>query len=305
MSEMLAAHPGRDIALTDICLPASHDAAMYLTQHCTAFANTGNTQTQYLPMQQQLEAGLRLFDLRPWRAEGTFYCHHSTHCDGLGCKGDRLDHILTATREFVDTHRELVILCLTHYCHTSASDTALLSLLTRTLGDRIYRETETSPLPLIQIPLRQLLPTGGHQGRVLLILESAPNTPEYRASGLYSTEIWHTTGGWSDDNVYAQLREHQLQRLAAYPGNGTALYELAWQITQHNEQALRSALAPHARVSIKNGAYHANLQLPALLDSLISSGTIHRGKIPNILWSDFADTAVVRQCIKLTRVNLE
>ena len=83
MTELLRSHPAQDIALTDICLPASHDAGMYLTQYCTAFGNSGNTQTQYLPMQQQLEAGLRLFDVRPAYYRDDFYTWHETKCWSL------------------------------------------------------------------------------------------------------------------------------------------------------------------------------------------------------------------------------
>jgi hypothetical protein len=167
MSDVLREHPSSNIALVNLCLPGSHDAGMYMTQHCTAFANVGNTQTQYLPMKQQLEAGLRIFDLRPWVYDGEFYTHHSMHCDGLGCKGDKLIHILQSTKEFLDTHHEVVLLELTHFCHTSASDTVFLSLLTNIIGDHIYRETKQSNTRLIQTPLTQIL-KDAHSGKVIL-----------------------------------------------------------------------------------------------------------------------------------------
>ena len=283
MTELLRSHPAQDIALTDICLPASHDAGMYLTQYCTAFGNSGNTQTQYLPMKQQLEAGLRL----------------------LGCHGDKLKNMLNATKIFLDTHSELVILELSHFCHTSATDSAFLSLLANTFGDYIYRESIPSDIPIIKRPLRQILPAGSKTGKVLLLLEDAPNTREYRAKGFFNTNEKHDVGGWTNDNMYLQLREHQLRNFSRYSGNGSTLYTLAWQITQHDEQALRSALAPHARVALYKGSYKANLQLPGFLDSLISTHDIHKGKIPNIVWSDFADTAVVHQCMKLTRISVD
>ena len=138
MSDLLKTYPSQSITLANICLPASHDACMYLTQHCTAFANSGNTQTQYLPMKQQLEAGLRMFDVRPWYFENDFYAHHSTHCDGLGCKGDQLKNVLSQTREFLESHAELVIINLSHFCHTSAGDTVLLNFLVSNLGDQYF-----------------------------------------------------------------------------------------------------------------------------------------------------------------------
>jgi hypothetical protein len=305
MSQLLQANPSKHLSLADICLPGSHDAAMYMNQHCTAFANTGNTQTQYLPMKQQLESGLRIFDIRPWYEDGRFYTHHSTHCDGLGCKGDMLINILHATREFLDTHHELVILQISHPCHTSASDSVLLSLLAATLGDRIYRETKPANVPFIQVPLQDLLPADGKTGKVLITIEGAENNAATRAKGIFNDNILPTAGGWTNDNKLPLLEEHQRKNLSAYQGNGSALYTLAWQITQHNEEALRSALAPHARASIRHGAYRANQAFPAFLDSLIKTGNIRKGKIPNIIWSDFVDTAVTKQCMKLTKLNVE
>jgi len=304
MNALVQRHP--DAALVDICLPGSHDAGMYVTQHCSIFATQGNTSTQYLPMKQQLEAGLRIFDIRPVLYHGEFYTEHVTHCDGLGCMGDRLLTMITAARDFVDAHHELVIILLTHDCHTTGTDSALLTLLTRTLGDRIYKET-TAPSGklLIQTPIRQLVPADSRSGKVLLLLEGAPKTAEARAQGFFITDELHGAGGWSNDNMYPLLREHQVKRFADYPGNGSTMYELAWQITQHNEQALRSSLAPHGRVAIRNGAYHVNQHLTPMLDSLIAAGAIHRGKIPNILWSDCADTMVTHQCMRLSRIGVE
>ena len=305
MSNLLAAHPNQKIALVNICLPASHDAGLYVQQHCTAFADKGNTQTQYLPMKQQLEAGLRLFDIRPSYWHHEFYTQHATKCDGLGCKGDDLKNMLQATADFLAIHPELVVLTLSHYCHTSASDTLLLSLLTSTLGDYIYKQPKPATTPLIQQPLNEIIPTGSKTGKVILLLEEADNTDANKARGFFSHAVWPCTGGWTNDNHYPLLLQHQLNNFNHYDGNGTTLYELAWQITQHDEQAVRSALSAYARVSIVHGAVYANGQLPVVLDSLIKCGTIYKGKIPNILWSDFADTMVAHQCMKLNRVSLE
>jgi hypothetical protein len=305
MGDMLRSHPAADIALVNICLPGAHDAGMYLTQHCTAFANTGNTRTQYLPMKQQLEAGIRIYDLRPWLYDGEFYAHHSTHCDGLGCKGDKVSNMLLAVREFLDIHHELVLLVISHYCHTSPSDSAFLSLLNTTLGDHIYKQPTNTNMPLIQTPLRQLLGGDNHTGKVILLMDGAEKNAAAKAHGYFNSDELHTAGGWSDDNMLPLLTAHQVQRFTAYKGNGNTMYEWAWQITQHDGQAVRSALAPHARVAIYKGAHKANLVLPSILDSLIHTGTIHKGKIPNILWSDMVDTAVVRQCMKLTRVSID
>ena len=304
MSEIQRAHPDRPIALTDICLPSSHDAAMYLTQHCTAFANSGNTQTQYLDMQHQLESGLRLFDIRPMYYHGDYYTIHSTHCDGLGCKGDLMRNILRDTRTFLDAHAEIVMYQITHSCHTGAADTALLTLLTDALGDRIYRETAAQK-ELIHTSLREIVPADSRTGKVILLIEGMPNTAANRAKGFFNDGVLTSAGGWTNDNHYEELKPHQLNNLIAYPGNGMALFQLAWQVTQHDPQALRSAFDPHSPTAIYRGARAANADLPRFIDSLITSGVIHKGKIPNIIWDDLADTMVTQQSIRLTTLNLK
>ncbi len=291
--------------LADICIPGSHDAAMYITQYCTAFANHGNTQTQYLTMKNQLEAGLRIYDVRPVFFKGDFYTEHCTRCDGLGCKGDLLRNMLRDTRAFVDQHRELVILQLSHYCHSSPTDTALLHLLQAELGDRIYRNTTdaTGLKHFINIPLEKIIGDDGH-GKVLIILEGGPHTPEAEMQGWFDQSLIPMAGGWTNDNHYPELHEHQLRNFAGYMKNGDALFQFCWQITQHNAQAVRGAFDPNSPTTIRKGAAHANAQLPAFIDSLVNAGTIRPGRVPNIIWDDLGDTLVTRQCIKLSTIGL-
>jgi hypothetical protein len=304
MNELITAHP--DVTLSDICLPGSHDAAMYITQHCTAFTGPANTQTQYLTMKNQLEAGLRIYDVRPVLYKGEYYTEHSTKCDGLGCKGDMMKNLLHDVRAFVEAHHELVILNLSHFCHSSPTDSGLLALITETLGDRMYKEPDiySKKRPFINRSLRTILGEGT-KGKVMLVMEGVEPSPQNRAKGWFDGLTLPMTGGWSNDNHYPELRDHQLQRFASYTGNGNELYQLAWQITQHDAQAVRSAFDPHSPTSIRKGAAHANEQLPVFIDSLIAAGAIHPGKIPNLIWDDLGDTMVTRQCIKLSRLNLK
>ena len=114
MNNLLKENPTKVIAISDIAIPSSHDAAIYLLQDCT-LANECNTQTQYLNMKEQLEAGLRMFDIRPILFKGKYYTQHATDCDGFGCKGDIMDNVLSQTRNFLDTHAELVFLQMSHF----------------------------------------------------------------------------------------------------------------------------------------------------------------------------------------------
>ncbi len=305
MTRMLEAYPDSDITLTQICLPASHDAGMYLTQHCTAFANTGNTQTQYLRMANQLESGIRMFDIRPEFYKGKFYTIHSTKCDGPGCRGDDLQTILEQTNDFLNTHSELVIFNMSHYCHTSPEDPALLALIKNTIADKIYTGLVNIPASFIHRSLHEILSPGVKKGKIIFLFEGINNTNENRLRGFYDISIMPSAGGWTNDNKLPLLKQHQLENFSRYEGNGKRLYQIAWQITQHDAQAVRSAFSPNSPVAIRKKAAIANRELPIMLDSLVHKGTIRKGNIPNIIWFDMADTAMANQCIKMTKLNLE
>ncbi len=56
-----------DRKLSEIALPGSHDAGMYKTRDCSPVPGAGdcNTKTQALSIAEQLDSGIRYFDLRP------------------------------------------------------------------------------------------------------------------------------------------------------------------------------------------------------------------------------------------------
>lgn len=305
MSDLLKANPTATIALKDIAIPGSHDAAMYILQDCN-LGNACNTQTQYLNMKDQLEAGFRMFDIRPILYKGKYYTQHATACDGFGCKGDIMDNILTQTNTFLDTHAELVILYLSHFCNIEADDANFLAFLNNKLGDKIYKETTVNAIPFIKRPLTDFIPTNRKTGKVVLVFESGiANTPANRAAGLFSGNTLPMVGGWTDDDNFPELKQNQLTNFSNYVNDSTHLYQVAWQITQNADQAVACVLTPTAATSIETAAQNANTQLPIIADSLITANAIRKGKIPNIIYVDFADKFVANLCIKLSKLNVE
>ena len=76
MGTLINAYTEKNIALNDITITRSHDAGTYVLDSCTFGANSCNTQTQHLNMTDQLEIGLRVFDIRPvltWAIERKSY----------------------------------------------------------------------------------------------------------------------------------------------------------------------------------------------------------------------------------------
>lgn len=304
MSNLMKEHPDKTIALKDIAVPGSHDAAMYVLVDCVG-GNACNTQTQYLNMQTQLEQGLRIFDIRPILYNGSYYTQHATDCNGFGCKGDRMENILNQTRDFLDNHAELLIFQLSHFCGLEPDDATFLAFVRNKLGDRIYKETTASSVPFIQRPLTDFIPTSQKTGKVILIFEGIADSPANRAAGLFTSNILPAAGGWTDDDNFTEMKRNQLDNFSAYVNDSSKLFQFSWQITQNANQAVDCFFYPDSVASIRSAALNANEQLPLIIDSLIANNAIRKGKIPNIIFVDFADAFVTKVCIKLSKLNME
>lgn len=306
MHQILLKYSDKDISLVDLAVPGSHDAGMYVTNLCSFGANDCNTQTQYLPMKQQLEAGLRIFDLRPVYANGKYFTQHVTNCDGLGCKGDLLNNIFSQTNEFLNQHAEFIIFHFSHFCNTSALDTSFIELLNHTFQDKIYKETLSSNIPFIQQSLKNIIPTDKNTGKVMFVFDDGlANTSENRANGFFAGNIIPIQGGWSNSSTLADLKEKQLAYYSNFINDKNSLFQISWQVTQNETQAITCAINPQTPLSIQDMAKNANKELTAILDTLIMQNDIRKGRIPNIIYFDFADQNSTLECLKINAINLE
>ncbi|KAI9892544.1 MAG: hypothetical protein M1814_001233 [Vezdaea aestivalis] len=61
-----------------------HDSGMDRMSHHTMLAGEDNVLTQIRSMYDQLQLGVRWFDVRPMLHHGTFYCGHATHTGSVG-----------------------------------------------------------------------------------------------------------------------------------------------------------------------------------------------------------------------------
>lgn len=305
MHQTLMQYPTKDIALIDLAVPGSHDAGMYVLNLCTFGANSCNTQTQHLPMKQQLEAGLRIFDIRPCIANNKYFTQHATGCDGLGCKGDLLSSIFEQTNNFLNQHNELVMLRFSHFCGTSFNDTGFINLLTRTFGDKIYKETTPISGLFIQQPLKNIIPPTNTQGKVMFIFdEGISNTATNRANGYFAGSITPSQGGWTNNNNFPELKRRQLANYNNFTNDGNSIFQFSWQVTQDEPMAISCAIIPGA-ASIQTNADIANKALATTFDTLIMNNDIRKGRIPNVIWIDYADKFVTEQCIRINKINLQ
>lgn len=303
MQDLIRLYPSKTITLQDILLPGVHDAGMYELNSCTFGANSCNTQTQKLRFSDQLVQGMRIFDVRPSFAYGKFYTEHSTGCGGLGCKGGYLADIYTDISRFLDNHAELVILELSHFCGTSAGDTALLNLADRLLGDKIYKESGNSSVPIFKKPLKEIIGNSG-KGKVLMIYEGVSDNLPNKAQGLYASDELPGEGAWTNSHDLKDMLDGQLREYRDFSNDGEHLFSFSWQVTLDELQSVNCAINPNA-ASIRTETDSAHAVLPAVFDSLIRVQQIRKGRIPNILYMDFSDINMARQCIRISQLNLE
>ena len=99
--------------------------------------------------------------------------------------------------------------------------------------------------------------------------------------------------------IQAQLNEY-----SNFSNDGEHLFQFSWQITQNELQAINCAINLNAP-SIHKTADSANVRIAPVLDSLISVNEIRKGRIPNVIYLDFSESFVTKQCIKISKLNIE
>lgn len=304
MSGLIENYPEKDILFSEICLPGSHDAGMYILRKCSFGANPCNTQTQHLDMYDQLSAGYRIFDLRPALVGGEIYAQHATECGGLGCQGDFMENIFEMTNEFLENYNEVVIFQLGHFCGISGNDTIFLKMLEETLGDKIYRETEYLE-NMYDWSLQKVLGEKPQSGKVILIFENGmSNTVTNRSNGYFSSSIKNFVGGWSNKNIYSELKEDQLRRYTNYQPISPMLFQFSYQMTQDEKMAIACALGDQSG-SIKSFSVQTNSDFPLVIDSLIQSGEINSNKLPNVFWTDYGEEWMIDIAQKISILGIE
>lgn len=106
----------RGLTLDKITMLGAHDAGMSQFQFATTGGTKANTITQVCDIGQQLNLGVRYFDIRPVYRNGEFYCGHFSNkvCKYLigwqGACGQSLAEIVNQINEFCRDKKELIIL---------------------------------------------------------------------------------------------------------------------------------------------------------------------------------------------------
>ncbi len=294
---------GNAVTLRNLSIPAAHDAGMYTLSSCSLGANACSTQTQDQDMTAMLNAGVRIFDIRPTFKNGGYYTEHVTECNGLGCQGDLFDNTLEQTRTFLDSHSELVIYIVTHFCDTNSSDNDLINLIENKLGERLYKTVSNGDF--IDMPIEDMVDAQGGKGKVLLVYEDAANETSLMEKGIFPSSFIPLEGSYSNSFDFEYMKADQIQKFNNFNPSGNKVFEMSWTMTLDTELSVACFFPVPEPQSIQDFALVANAQLGTSVDGFIADGTFTKNKIPNIIWVDFADKFVTDACKKITALNFE
>lgn len=191
--------------LSQLCLPASHDAGMSKLNGKTAFATDENTLCHHTDLLGQLQAGFRYFDVRPAISNGQFMTGHysSVSPDSIGIdlpplpsglpdfmskpiddvnggsfqggNGQSITSIIQQVNDFLANNWELVIINLSHTMDTDhdyvrLSQDQLESLFSKLLDLKHRFIAPQDVTDLTTLPLADFIKDGP---AVLIILDNA------------------------------------------------------------------------------------------------------------------------------------
>jgi hypothetical protein len=318
-----------NLTLKDIVIPGSHDAGMSALNGIGGTQggsiNPCNTLTQKQNIGRQLNAGIRMFDLRVGSFKNCIYTKHSSSdcmADAVGGGyGERFKDILDSIKTFLDHHKkEFIILTFSHFCPKEASANNVADSIFRALGkDRIYDNQSKS---IDHIKLNELA------GKVIVAFEQYANPDKLIDSNSMAEKgktFLNIRRAYAATNqIDKLLKAEELFFISMKNGvNGNDLIRLDWQLTQSSDEAAlvcndfqNEKVSPvingmmlltnviKKNQSITDLATFGNKYLPAKVNEWINTGMINKNNKPNVLYIDVAGAWVTDYCIELNGMSV-
>ncbi|HEX6370267.1 MAG TPA: hypothetical protein VF006_15210 [Longimicrobium sp.] len=279
--------------LRQLCIPGSHDSGMSTFTSGTAFAHPCSTQAQSVGVLQQLQFGVRYFDIRPVISAGQYYTGHYSYIGQIsswqGANGQSIASIISDVNTFTAANQELVVLYLSHDLNTDLGNASYApftqdewnQLLTQLQGlDHLYVAQNPTTVDLTTLTLSDFI---GGGSAVVVVVDPAVagiGLGSFATQGFYTPAGFSVYNQYSNTNVLAQMQADQLAKLAAQrPSPDAGYFLLSWTLTQDTTQAVTCATG--LSESILDLANIANPTLPSMLLPACSAQTY-----PNILYID-------------------
>ena len=281
--------------LRDLCLPASHDAGMYVAGP----VSMGYAVNQNLTIYQQLVYGIRYFELRPmWRRPsdrrpGRLEIHHG------GWSGPDLATVLNDVKNFAsEGHRELVILKFSHFRNFDAEVyDRLVSETEAAIGRWLVRSTPRGDR-LADVTLSEYVTRANDGPAILVVVDQAwavqpaiPGFWVYSAQGAPSEERnLRVYDVYTNTPSFPRMRRDQFEKFAAFDGSNADLFLLSWTLTPGGRVPPPT---PRMLSRVSNPRLGQDIHLgepPAFEPPDIPN---KHQKIINLLFVDFVETARV------------
>ncbi len=322
-------YPARaEHTLKDIVIPGAHDAGMSVLNgtggQMKDAINSCNTLTQHQPIRDQLQEGIRMFDLRVGIFKGKLYIKHAeSDCDedavGAGY-GEPLADVLNGVRSFLDINRmETVILTFSHFCNKDVPTARVADTIAAALGAHLHRGANKK---LHELQLKTLA------GKVIVVFEHFAS----HDAAIDSNTIADASGAFINfRRKYAATND--IKKLLAAQElffndmkNGVKendLVRLDWQLTQNSQEAalICNGYRPDKTGAVVSGVIlltnalkknetildlsaRGNRYLLPTVNQWIDNGTINKKNKPNILYVDVAGSWITDYCIDLNNSDL-
>jgi hypothetical protein len=285
--------------------------------------NDCNTITQVKSIEQQLNKGIRMFDIRTDVYKGVAYTKHApADCmdDALaGGYGEALDTVLAGVSRFIKANPgEFVILSFCHLCSKQVTLAQQAASIVQKLGMAIVFDAQGKQIQ--DILLKSL------QGKVLVTFEGA-GFPEYKvwnnAMADTATVFMNYKRAYAATNNLEKMRQKQAFFFSNMKPRPNDIVRLDWQLTEGNTEApficnefqshksnplvdgvMLLANSLQRSKSILDLALLANKSLAWQLTKWVSNGTVSKRNKPNIIYVDAAGAWVTNFCVGLNQQAL-
>lgn len=302
-------HGYRYHTLTTFTLPATHDSAMYTTSLNSSWfwpdwvdgyvKNLARTQNYSIG--EQLDYGVRIFNLRPkWYGGYGFKIHHSEELF-LGiyasANGPTLQTVLGDIRDYMEEgHRELIILSFSHYLtrislqeepFDKTAYERMQLLINEYLGPWLLTSDQIpAGLNLANTPFCDLI---GDQGRILLLCEEKWWTFTDPTIGIWPpSALAKAKGKYTNTDSKNKMMSTQAEQFRT---NNAVRAKLMWTMTVQKEWGIWDA-------SVRKLAKKINPDLWDFVEGLTIPNT--NGNVINEIWVDFVEnTGVTDLAIEL------
>ncbi|KAK0637689.1 hypothetical protein DIS24_g10547 [Lasiodiplodia hormozganensis] len=259
----------------------------------------------------QLVDGPRYLDIRPVISDGSFWTGHYTKVEGLwlGGVGQKISSIVDDVNNFTATHKELVIVNLSHAMNTDAGITSyrdleqgewdLLFQEFSRIQDRYIAKSANDAANLTSNTLNDFI--GSSKAAVIIVVDANNiKLGSFEHQGFFTTNEVSVQDEYSNTDDAVTMINGQLGKLGKLLSSfSPKLFLLSWTLTPQmtnfgwgavaNELVKRTPLglfwnSPSSKASVKDMAYSANKSLST--DCLPHC---HPANLPNILYVDFLE----------------